>query len=272
MDSARRCASVGQQSCRRNRSYRRLTAASCTLLAVIPLTEVTGKQKRRLSSAFSTNLVHAPVVTVNSVRRDHREVARLTTHQLGPCRGQRHVSGICRAAEDPGRPAEAGLARLQEFFDEAQEVWVLLADARWLDPRSIVERRTVIMAASRVAEVCTVILACLLGLQKVSMSLRLAEGLSPIPGGNILVEQSGKLIPLVSGIIWPQVQLSMLVLTGVSISVFIAEQLQQGVLQVMGVDVEEQRRRRLTVVVLFMFCLVLTLTPPLPDYDVWDLP
>merc|ERR1719195_31175 len=149
---------------------------------------------------------------------------------------------------------------------------MLLAEARWLDPRSIVERRNVIMATSRVAEVCTVIVACLMGIQKVSMVMRSSMGLSPIPGSNILVEQAGMLVPLVSGIIWPQVQLSMLVLTGVSFSLLLAEQSQQNVLRIMGVDVEEQKRRRLTVVGLFMFCLVLTLTPPLPDYDYSELP
>merc|ERR1719195_770835 len=125
MDSARTHVSAGQQRCRCNR---RLIAASCTLLGAVAAGE--RRTPSTPSTAFSASLVRRPAATAKSVGLDHREVSRFVIHQR-PCRGRQCVSGTCRAAEDPGRPTEAGLARLQELFDEAREIWMLLAEARW---------------------------------------------------------------------------------------------------------------------------------------------
>jgi len=105
----------------------------------------------------------------------------------------------------------------------------------------------------------------LTGLEKLGMVARAADGLPPVDD-SWLVEQSGKLVPVVSGMLWPAAEVSVLILWAFAVALLILEEMQRPSLSALDVNVDVQRRRRINTVAFFTVSCVFMLTPPLPGF------
>ena len=74
------------------------------------------------------------------------------------------------------------------------------------------------------------------------MVARTADGLSPLDD-SFMLEQSGKLVPVVSAMLWPAAQFSAFILLGFAIATLLLEDMQRDSLRAI-VDVDSMRRRR----------------------------
>lgn len=182
-----------------------------------------------------------------------------------PCKAVSSSSAFTKlAAKDPDHAPEGATGPMEEYLQEAARLWrILVVERSWLDPRSIEARRDVIVATGKAAELAALFAAGLSGIQKAQMIARVADGQPPIDD-EVMIEQSGRLVHVVSGIIWPFLQFNLFAIAAIAVYIFLFEDQQRYMLSVYGVDVDAQRLRRMRAAALIMLCAFLVSTPPFP--------
>mmetsp|Transcript_11850 Transcript_11850/g.21631 ORF Transcript_11850/g.21631 Transcript_11850/m.21631 type:complete len:247 (-) Transcript_11850:130-870(-) len=142
----------------------------------------------------------------------------------------------------------------------------LFGDWTWLNPARSFERRRVLESGAEMAQSSALGVTLITLLTKCGMLLRTTLGLSPLED-SIWVENSGRLVPLVSGILLPSAQIVALLLAAIAIATLLSEELQREALRVLNVDIAKQRRLRATTAALLVMCVALQVSPPLPGVD-----
>jgi len=171
-----------------------------------------------------------------------------------------------RSVEDDERgSAGAPPKQKEEAPIDFQEMWDLLQTGGWLYPARGFSRRRLVEGGARVGEAAAAATTGLTGLEKLGMVARAADGLPPVDD-SWLVEQSGKLVPVVSGMLWPAAEVSVLILWAFAVALLILEEMQRPSLSALDVNVDVQRRRRINTVAFFTVSCVFMLTPPLPGF------
>mmetsp|Transcript_83157 Transcript_83157/g.225374 ORF Transcript_83157/g.225374 Transcript_83157/m.225374 type:complete len:88 (-) Transcript_83157:72-335(-) len=84
-----------------------------------------------------------------------------------------------------------------------------------------------------------------------------------------MIEYSGRLLMLVSGIMLPMAQLSLFAMLLISLGTLALEELQADVLRSFNVDVQAQRGRRFFTSGLMALAVLLSVTPPQPEVDLF---
>mmetsp|Transcript_54380 Transcript_54380/g.129594 ORF Transcript_54380/g.129594 Transcript_54380/m.129594 type:complete len:241 (-) Transcript_54380:337-1059(-) len=183
-------------------------------------------------------------------------------------------SRIHRQAEAPKSPLpEEESAELEEprkkkektVADKpAENEFSLFKEWTWLNPARSFERRRVLEAAAEAGQRTALTLTLITLLTKAGMLLRTSLGLSPVED-SYWVELSGRLVPIVSGVLLPFAQVSALFLAAIAVATFLMEELQKDNLRLLNVDVDKQQRLRATTAALLVMCVILQASPPLPD-------
>eukprot|EP00929_Paragymnodinium_shiwhaense_P068546 TRINITY_DN34496_c0_g1_i1.p1 TRINITY_DN34496_c0_g1~~TRINITY_DN34496_c0_g1_i1.p1 ORF type:complete len:256 (-),score=51.68 TRINITY_DN34496_c0_g1_i1:582-1349(-) len=153
---------------------------------------------------------------------------------------------------------------LEEATQLGADVWRLIVVERvWLDPEAVATRPDVIELGSKLGLLAAVIALAGTAFLKGVMVGRAEHGQPPVED-NMAFAVDGKLIYLVSGIIWPGLQLSSLSLVTFALISLLVEEMQRGAYQEIGVDVDAQRQRRVASAIFLAGCLILVITPPTP--------
>eukprot|EP00971_Amphidinium_carterae_P271119 5380262-Amphidinium_carterae.1 len=161
-------------------------------------------------------------------------------------------------------PAESSKAK-DEQAERPQGV-SMFDEWTWLNPGRSFERRRVLETGAEMAQTSALGIFSVTAVTKLGMLLRTALGLSPLDD-NIWVENSGRLVPVISGILLPVAQIGALLLAAIAVATLLSEELQREALRVLNVDIEKQRRLRVTTAALLVTCVALQVSPPLPGVD-----
>lgn len=170
-------------------------------------------------------------------------------------RGQR----ICRV-----RPATLRRARgaSEESNLDVLELVEIIRDGSWLNPARSFKRSNLLVLGAKFCEGASAGALAVTSLEKVGMVARTADGLTPLDD-SFMLEQSGTLVPVVSGMLWPAAQFSAFILLGFAIATLLLEEMHSESLRAI-VDVDAMRRRRFNTVACFAACAALMILPPIP--------
>merc|ERR1719264_1927415 len=128
----------------------------------------------------------------------HQRLAGLARRAGGAAEGEQEGAESQAEGRPPARSTGPKLSP-EEFWREAFE------ERSWLNPARGFSRRNVLESSAEIAQQSAAALAVISVLEKAGMISRVASGLSPIDD-NLVIEQSGRLVSVVSGVLLPAAQ------------------------------------------------------------------
>lgn len=185
-------------------------------------------------------------------------------------RGVAPGGGQAPEGKDAKATAERAAAARRETPKEQNplEAWLeskreLFSEGALFNPARTFTRRAAIEYGAQFGEVGSFATLAVVGAEKTGMIARTMQGMAPLED-SIMLEQAGRLVPMVSGLLWPAAQVIALGLTALAITIALLEELQRDRLAAIDVDVDQQRKRRFTAVAVLSACVALMVSPPIP--------